>query len=280
MSTASPLRTFIWPFIKRLGFWLLMALLGLQLFFLARIVSWRWINPASTSFERTQFFQQVATAPFLSFSPLSSKAVTGNWQQTWVDLAHISVYVQQAVIASEDAHFAEHDGVDWDALEKAWERNEAAQQLQQTQQTQKNQPAHSGKFPMKPTKPMKWQGGSTLTQQVAKNLFLSGERSFIRKAQELVLTFMLEACLSKERILEIYLNHAEWGQGIFGIEAAAQVYHHIHASQLSRQQAARLVVMLPRPRYYQQHPSSPYLQKRTQAILRRMPSAVLPGVLS
>jgi monofunctional biosynthetic peptidoglycan transglycosylase len=241
--------------LKQLFFWLFVALLGLQVFFMGRIVSWRWLNPSSTSFERTQFFQQVVSFPL-------------HWQQTWVDLAQISVYVQQAVIASEDAHFTEHEGVDWDALEKAWEKNEAA---------------HQAQSPLKPTqsvKPMKWQGGSTLTQQVAKNLFLSGERSLIRKAQELVLTFMLEACLSKERILEIYLNHAEWGQGIFGIEAAAQAYYHTHARQLSRSQAARLVVMLPRPRYYQQHPSSPYLQKRTQVILRRMPSAVLPSVRS
>jgi monofunctional biosynthetic peptidoglycan transglycosylase len=247
--------------LRRLAYGLLLAFLGLQVFFALRILTWRWINPSSSSFERTQFFRQVASDPWSSSS--------WQWQQEWVDLNHVSIHVPRALIASEDAHFAEHEGVDWDALEKAWEKNEAAQDKQTKQASRPGPKAQS-------TKPMKWQGGSTLTQQLAKNLFLSGERSLIRKAQELIITFMLEALLNKERILEIYLNHAEWGQGIFGIEAAAQFYTHRHASQLTAVEAARLVVMLPRPRYYQQHPHTLYLQKRTQTITQRMESAVLP----
>ena len=120
------------------------------------------------------------------------------------------------------------------------------------------------------------QGGSTITQQLAKNLFLSGERSFLRKSQELVLTFMLETLLSKRRIYEIYLNHVEWGAGIYGAQAAARHYFGKNADQLSPFEAARLAVMLPRPRYFEKLPQSPYLAERSQIILSRMGAAVLP----
>ena len=120
------------------------------------------------------------------------------------------------------------------------------------------------------------QGGSTITQQLAKNLFLSGERTFIRKGQEFVLTLMLEGLLSKQRILEIYLNHVEWGEGIFGAEAAAQHYFQKPASQLTPWEAGRLAVMLPRPKHYQKFPQSEYLSGRTEIILMRMGGAQLP----
>jgi monofunctional biosynthetic peptidoglycan transglycosylase len=119
-------------------------------------------------------------------------------------------------------------------------------------------------------------GGSTISQQLAKNLFLSGERSYVRKAQEIIITYMLEFLMDKERILEIYLNVVEWGTGIFGAEAAAQHYFGVSAAALTPAQAARLAVMLPRPRYYDKNRGSAYLEKRTELILRRMNAAELP----
>jgi len=152
--------------------------------------------------------------------------------------------------------------VQWDAIEKAWAKNAKAE-------LQASKKAQSKAVP-------KVVGGSTITQQLAKNLFLSGERTFIRKGQEFVLTVMLEAVLGKQRILEIYLNHVEWGEGIFGAEAAAQHYFQKPASQLSAWEAGRLAVMLPRPKHYQKFPQSEYLSGRTEIILMRMGSAQLP----
>ena len=119
-------------------------------------------------------------------------------------------------------------------------------------------------------------GGSTITQQLAKNLLLSGERTLLRKAQEFVLTMMLEAMLSKQRILEIYLNHVEWGEGVFGIEAAAQHYYRKPASRLTPYEAARLAVMLPRPKFFEKTPNSGYLSQRANTIVARMGDAELP----
>jgi monofunctional glycosyltransferase len=119
-------------------------------------------------------------------------------------------------------------------------------------------------------------GGSTITQQLAKNLLLSGERNLVRKGQELVLTLLLEALLDKRRILEIYLNHVEWGEGVFGAEAAAQHYFRKSADRLTPAEAARLVVMLPRPRYFERLPNSSYLSSRAQLVMARMNDAVLP----
>ena len=120
-------------------------------------------------------------------------------------------------------------------------------------------------------------GGSTITQQLAKNLFLSGERTLLRKSQELVLTLLLEKLLGKQRILEIYLNSVEWGEGVFGAEAAAQHYFRKSAANLSAYEAARLVVMLPRPRYFEKLPNSDYLSTRALVIVGRMGDARLPG---
>jgi monofunctional biosynthetic peptidoglycan transglycosylase len=174
----------------------------------------------------------------------------------------ISDQLKRAVIVSEDDIFAQHDGVQWEAIEKAWTKNAKAE-LQASRAAQKN-PA------------IKVVGGSTITQQLAKNLFLAGERTFLRKGQEFFLTLMLEALLPKQRILEIYLNHVEWGEGIFGAEAAAQHYFSKSAYQLNAWEAGRLAVMLPRPKHYQKFPSSEYLAGRTEIILTRMPRAQLP----
>jgi monofunctional biosynthetic peptidoglycan transglycosylase len=233
--------------------WLLLiavAWLGLQVFFLARIAVMARVSPESTTFERSEAWRIVSTKNRLP------------WRQDWVPYAQISNHLKRAVIASEDDIFVQHDGVQWDAIEKAWAKNAKAE-LQASKKAQ-------GK-----TTP-KIVGGSTITQQLAKNLFLSGERTFIRKGQEFVLTLMLESLLSKQRILEIYLNHVEWGEGIFGAEAAAQHYFQKPASQLAPWEAGRLAVMLPRPKHYQKFPQSEYLSGRTEIILMRMGSAQLP----
>jgi monofunctional biosynthetic peptidoglycan transglycosylase len=227
-----------------------LAWLGLQVFFVARIAVMARVAPESTSFERSEAWRILSTKDRL------------RWRQDWVPYANISNNLKRAVIASEDDIFTQHDGVQWDAIEKAWAKNAKAE-LQASKKTQ-------GKAAPKVV------GGSTITQQLAKNLFLSGERTFIRKGQEFVLTLMLEGILSKQRILEIYLNHVEWGEGIFGAEAAAQHYFQKPASQLTPWEAGRLAVMLPRPKHYQKFPQSEYLSGRTEIILLRMGSAQLP----
>lgn len=244
---------------KPLVRWLLCcaaALVLVEAFFLVRIASWAVWAPESTSFERSQAWQIAQAKGSLP------------WRQQWVPYREISPNLKRAVIASEDDAFADHDGVNWDAIEKAWEKNAKAEQ----RALAKPAPAPSGKAP----KPPKVVGGSTITQQLAKNLFLSGERTLVRKAQEFVLTIALELLLSKERILEIYLNHVEWGEGVFGAQAAAQHYFRKNASQLTAFEAARLAVMLPRPKYFEKLPNSAYLSGRAEVIVARMPGAQLP----
>jgi monofunctional biosynthetic peptidoglycan transglycosylase len=183
-----------------------------------------------------------------------------------VALQAISKGLQRAVIASEDAAFTQHNGIWWQSLEKAWQKNaQAKAQAEKRVQRQPDKPVD-----------VKIVGGSTITQQLAKNLFLSGERTLVRKAQELVLTLMLEALLSKQRILEIYLNSVEWGEGVFGAEAAAQHYYRKSAARLSAYEAARLAVMLPRPRFFEKRAQSAYLAARAQTITVRMNAVVLP----
>jgi monofunctional biosynthetic peptidoglycan transglycosylase len=187
------------------------------------------------------------------------------------------------VIASEDDGFASHDGVDWNAIETAWQKNARAEELAARAQA-RSAPKNTSKVPAKPAvsaqarpvKVPKVVGGSTITQQLAKNLFLSGERTFMRKGEEFVLTLMLEALLNKERILEIYLNSVEWGEGVFGAEAAAQHYYRKPAAQLSTYEAARLAVMLPRPKYFEKLPNSSYVAGRAAIIANRLGSAELP----
>ena len=226
----------------KLRWWLVLApvllIVLLQLYYFAQIGLWVVFNPASTSFMHAQLAQ------------LQEKNPDAILKQQWVPYARISNKLKRAIIISEDALFAEHQGVDWDALEKAYEKNN-----------------RKGRVVA---------GGSTITQQLAKNLFLSGSRSYFRKAQELVITYMLEFWMSKERIFEIYLNVVEWGSGVFGAEAAARHYYGISAANLSASQAARLAVMLPNPRFYDRHQSSAYLARRTSLILRRMGAAELP----
>ncbi len=232
-----------------------LATLALQLFFIGRIAVMAAVDPQSTAFERSEAWRL-----------LTSADTTLRWRQQWMPYSQISDNLKRAVIASEDDSFSNHDGVDWAALEKAWQKNEKAEQR-----------AAKVATPAKATpRAPKIIGGSTITQQLAKNLLLSGERTLLRKGQEFVLTMLLERLLDKQRILEIYLNHVEWGEGVFGAEAAAQHYFRKPASRLSAFEAARLAVMLPRPKYFEKLPNSGYLSSRASTIVARMGSAELP----
>jgi monofunctional biosynthetic peptidoglycan transglycosylase len=256
---------------KALFRWLMLvatAILALQLFFVARIATMAVVAPQSTAFERSEAWRIVVDKGHLP------------WRQQWVPYAKISDNLKRAVIASEDDGFSNHDGVDWDALEKAWQKNAKAQDKVDAQaaraQAQASKKPGAAPAKGKTPKPPKVVGGSTITQQLAKNLFLSGERTLLRKGQEFVLTLLLEALLSKERILEIYLNSVEWGEGIFGAEAAAQHYYRKPAAKLSAFEAARLAVMLPRPKYFEKLPNSEYLSHRAGVIVGRLQNAELP----
>jgi monofunctional biosynthetic peptidoglycan transglycosylase len=242
------------PLLRWLGL-VLIAAAALQLFFLLRIAAMAVIDPQSTAFQRSEAFRVATEKGKL------------RWRQQWVDYEDISDHLKRAVIASEDGSFTNHDGVDWEALEKAWEKNEQAQARVERQ---------TARAPDKPVRGPKIVGGSTITQQLAKNLFLSGERTLLRKGQEFVLTLMLEALLDKQRILAIYLNSVEWGEGVFGAEAAAQHYYRKSAAKLSAYEAARLAVMLPRPRHYEKLPQSRYLASRASTIVARMGDVHLP----
>lgn len=228
-----------WPGVLR---WLCMVVIAgalLQIVFALQILSLRWqSSPTSTSFQRSAIWGII------------QDRTNTDWQHEPVPLSAISPNIQRAVIAAEDSLFFSHQGADWSAIRKAWERNAENDRIL---------------------------GGSTITQQLAKNLFLSGERSMLRKGQELLLAWMLEANLSKKQILEIYLNQVEWGQGIYGIEAASQHYFQQPARSLSREQAARLAVMLPQPLSLGQNPYSRYMEQRTRTIAQRLQSIELPG---
>lgn len=229
-------------FLRKYLWWIILApfalVLLIQLYFFLQIGWWVKFNPSSTSFMRQQL------------SELRTKNPKATLKHQWVPYERISNNLKRAIIASEDSNFSEHEGIDWDALMRAYEKN-----------TKKKKVVA---------------GGSTITQQLAKNLFLSGSRSYLRKGQELIITYMLEFWMDKERIFEIYLNVVEFGTGVFGAEAAAHHYYKIPASRLSAAQAAKLAVMLPKPRVYEKNRDSAYLTRRTELILRRMGSAELP----
>ena len=198
----------------------------------------RVVDPQSTAFQRPEATRLLQRhGKFL-------------WSQHWTEYGRISEHLKRAVIASEDAGFAGHGGVEWDALEQAFQRNRRAR----------------GNLV----------GGSTISQQLAKNLFLAGERTIARKAQELIITLMLEALLSKRRILEIYLNNVEWGEGVFEAQAAARHYFHVDAGELAPQQAAQLAVMLPAPKRFEKRPHSAYVLGRAGIVMARMAEVDLP----
>ena len=216
----------------------LIVLLSIQLWYFGWIAWWKWNEPGETSFMSREL------------AALREKKPNAELKHRWADYPRISNHLKRAVIASEDANFTEHEGVDWQAIEKAYKEN-----------------VRMGKVA---------RGGSTITQQLAKNLFLSSERSYLRKAQELVITYMIEALWDKRRILEVYLNVVEWGDGVFGAEAAARQYFNVSASQLNAEQSARLAAYLPNPKRYGRIRSGPYLDRRTAAIQRFMADASVP----
>ena len=181
---------------------------------------------------------------------LQEKDEKATLRHQWVNYNQISIHIKQAVIAAEDAKFIDHEGFDWDGIQRALRKNEQRGRVVA--------------------------GGSTISQQLAKNLFLSGERSWIRKAQEAAITWMLETLMDKRRILELYLNVAEWGNGVFGAEAAARHYYGIGAAQLNPDQAAWLAAILPAPRRADQHRDAPWIERKAAVLLQRMGQSAVP----
>jgi len=257
-----------WRALWRLVALVVLATFALQLYFLLRIATMVLVDPQSTSFQRSEAWRLLVETHRIA------------WSQQWVDYADISNHLKRAVIASEDAGFVEHSGVEWDAIERAWERNQRAEarvERLNEQLLRRAQKAGAGAAPRPAAAtPAKVVGGSTITQQLAKNLFLAGERNLARKAQEFAITLMLEALLSKQRILEIYLNNVEWGEGLFGAEAAARHYFHVPARGLAPIQAARLAVMLPAPKRFEKRPGSAYVSGRAGTIAARMGAVEVP----
>jgi monofunctional biosynthetic peptidoglycan transglycosylase len=230
---------------RHLGRWLLWtfalvaaAFILLQGWYAAHIWWWREHAPRETAFMT------------MRLAELQQRHADARLGYKWVPYDRISVQLKRAVIAAEDAKFVEHEGFDWEGIEQALDKN-----------TRKGRVVA---------------GGSTITQQLAKNLFLSAQRSYWRKAEEALITLMLEAILDKQRILELYLNVIEWGNGIFGAEAASRRYFGSSSAALTAEQAARLAAMAPNPRYYEKHPDARGLARKTTIILERMPAAELP----
>jgi monofunctional biosynthetic peptidoglycan transglycosylase len=230
---------------RKLGRWLLWIVFAifsflvlLQVWYAAHIWWWRDHPPSETAFMA------------MRLSELHAKKPQARLQYVWVPYERISNNLKKAMIAAEDAKFVEHEGFDWDGIQQAMDKN-----------------LRKGRVVA---------GGSTISQQLAKNLFLSGQRSYWRKAEEALITVMLEAILDKRRIFELYLNVIEWGNEVFGSEAAARHYFGIGAAELSAEQAARLAGMAPNPRHYESTPNSKGLARKVPIILARMPSAELP----
>jgi monofunctional glycosyltransferase len=228
-----------------------MAAVSLQAYFALRVVGMALFNPTSTAMQRSEAWR------------LAWREGQAPWAQGWVNSERMSAHLKRAVIASEDSGFVDHTGFEWDAIERAYERHVRSGPV-------------AGAGPLAKAAAGAGAGGSTLSQQLAKNLFLSGERNLLRKGQEFLITQMVESVLGKSRILEIYLNHVEWGEGLFGAQMAARYYHRVDAAKLNPAQAAKLAVMLPAPKRFEQRPGSAYLNERAAQIEARMRSVNLP----
>ena len=221
------------------GVMLLCALLVLyQLWLFAHICWWVKFDPASSSFMEDRL------------EVMQDRNPDAELKHKWVPYGNISNHLKRALIAAEDARFVDHEGFDWEGIAKAYQKN------------------------MKKGRVVA--GGSTISQQLAKNLFLSTKRTPWRKGEEVLITLMLESVMDKRRIFEIYLNVIEWGDGVFGAEAAARHYFGVRASRLSPEQAARLAAMVPNPRYYDRHRQASGMLAKTLIILDRMPDAEIP----
>ncbi|MBU1213714.1 MAG: monofunctional biosynthetic peptidoglycan transglycosylase [Gammaproteobacteria bacterium] len=217
---------------------LLLVFMLYQLWLFGHICWWIKFDPSTSAFMADQLAE------------MQDKNPNAALQHKWVPYRKISNNLKRAIIAAEDAKFVDHEGFDWEGIQKAYEKN-----LKQ------------GKIVA---------GGSTISQQLAKNLFLSTKRTPWRKGEEIIITLMLEAVMDKQRIFEIYLNVIEWGNGVFGAEAAARHYFGVSASKLTAEQAARLAAMVPNPRYYDRHRQARGMLYKTLIILDRMPDAEIP----
>jgi monofunctional biosynthetic peptidoglycan transglycosylase len=224
--------------LKRLLAGFVLVVLAYQLWLLGWVLWWKWVDPEATRFQE------------IRLAELRVKDPKAELRKHWLPYAKISVHLKRALVASEDDLFVHHSGFDWEGIRKAMQRNQ-----------------QRGKIVA---------GGSTISQQLAKNLFLSPDKTPWRKAEEAIATVMLETFWSKRRIFEVYLNVIEWGNGVFGAEAAARHYYGIGAGQLSPEQAARLAGMVPSPRFYDRNPGAPGLARKAEVILERMPSAQIP----
>ncbi len=231
-----PLR--FWGYVNRLVALMMLWFVIFNLWVFLNIVWWIKFNPSSTAFMRDRLSVMRAENPEAAI------------KHQWVDYSKISRNLKRAVIASEDAKFLQHQGFDREGIEAAFKKN-----------------LKKGKLVA---------GGSTITQQLAKNMFLSSQRSFFRKFEEAIITVMLEAMLSKQRIYEIYLNMIEWGNGVFGAEAAARHYYNKSAHSLSTTQAAKLAVIVPNPRFYDTHRYTRYINRRTATIQARLYQVQVP----
>ena len=218
--------------------WLFIGIILYQLWIFLHICWWIKFNPSSSAFMENRL------------GIIQQKRPDAELKHQWVTYAKISNNLKRAVIASEDARFLEHEGFDWDGIQKAYRKN-----------------IKKGKIVA---------GGSTISQQLAKNLFLSNQRTPWRKSEEAIITVMLENILTKQRILEIYLNIIEWGEGVFGAEAASRHYYKTSAANLNAVQAAKLAAMIPNPRFYDVHSNTRYLNRRVTTIQARMRMAEVP----
>ncbi|UCH48588.1 MAG: monofunctional biosynthetic peptidoglycan transglycosylase [Betaproteobacteria bacterium] len=227
-----------WRLLWRLTLLLVAALVVYESWFFGKVVWWIWVNPTNTAFMEARL------------EDMREKNPKARLRHKWVPYADISVNLKRALIAAEDAKFLDHDGFDWRAIQRAASKN-----------------LKRGKVVA---------GGSTISQQLSKNLFLSGSRTPWRKLQEAAITVMIETVMSKRRILEIYLNVIEWGNGVFGAEAAARHYYRTSALGLSADQSARLAAMVPNPRYYDRVRTTEALDKKTEIILSRMHLSTVP----
>ncbi len=235
MPIPAPRRILGWV-ARGLGVALLLALFW-QAVLLTQVVWWSRFDPGSTSFMRIRLAELREADP------------RAELRQQWVPYERISIHLKRAVVAAEDDRFLDHAGFDWEGIERALERN-----------------AEEGRVTA---------GGSTISQQLATNLFLSSSRSWLRKGQEAAITLMIEATWDKRRILEVYLNVAEWGNGVFGAEAAARHYYGRPAASLGPAEAARLAVMLPNPRRYEKT-FGPRLAAHAARVQRRMANSQVP----
>ena len=224
--------------LKRLVLAVLALFLLYQLWLFGWVLWWNWVNPDTTRFMN------------IRLGELQAKDPKAQLKKQWISYGKVSIHLKRALIVSEDDLFIHHEGFDWEGIQKAMEKNQ-----------------QRGKIVA---------GGSTISQQLAKNLFLTPSRTPWRKAQEAIVTLMIEAVWSKQRIFEVYLNVIEWGNGVFGAEAAARHYYGISAAQLSPDQAARLAGMVPSPRFYDRNRNAPGLARKAGVILGRMPAAEIP----